>query len=135
MRTQAIIVSVLAVITQGGSVANTAGFQGPCDLPGRDFWSKAKAISGGSGLVYFDNIRLCLPRCIRELARVGDFTGDCMVNLRDYSILGGQWLQVLGDPGGYLASGDVLAAGRINHNTIGLTVWPLRNTRLIKYSF
>ena len=51
MKKQAIIVLAMIVIMQGVSIANTASFQGLGDLPGRDFWSKAQAISGDGSVV------------------------------------------------------------------------------------
>jgi hypothetical protein len=47
---------------------------------------------GGSGEVYFDDIRLYLQRCITEYVDV-DFTGDCFVNLDDLEIIARDWLQ------------------------------------------
>ncbi len=51
MKKQAIIVLVVVVMMQAVSIASTASFQGLGDLPGRDFWSKARAISGDGSVV------------------------------------------------------------------------------------
>ncbi|MHC4474906.1 MAG: LamG-like jellyroll fold domain-containing protein [Planctomycetota bacterium] len=48
---------------------------------------------GGSGVVYFDDIRLCLPRCIASIARPeGDLNNDCIVDYRDARIMAADWL-------------------------------------------
>ena len=47
---------------------------------------------GGSGIVYFDDIRLYLQRCITEYVEA-DFSGDCIVNLDDLEILATDWLK------------------------------------------
>jgi hypothetical protein len=48
---------------------------------------------GGYGLVYFDDIRLYLPRCVPSRAGpVGDVTDDCRVDRIDLEILAGEWL-------------------------------------------
>ncbi|UCG48608.1 MAG: hypothetical protein JSU94_02305, partial [Phycisphaerales bacterium] len=49
--------------------------------------------TGGSGLVYFDDIRLYQPRCIPSLAKpANSFNNDCVVNLLDVEILTDDWL-------------------------------------------
>ena len=48
--------------------------------------------AGGVGVVYFDDIRLYLPRCIPEYVEA-DFSGDCIVNLDDLEILATDWLK------------------------------------------
>jgi hypothetical protein len=48
--------------------------------------------ASGEGTVYFDDIRLYLPRCIPEYAEA-DFSGDCIVNLDDLEILATDWLE------------------------------------------
>jgi hypothetical protein len=48
---------------------------------------------GGSGLLYFDDIRLYRPRCVPSLAKpVADFSGDCIVDYADLRIMAEQWL-------------------------------------------
>jgi len=48
-------------------------------------------IGDGTGYVWFDDIRLYPPRCVPEEA-IGDFTGDCIVDLNDLDIMTGDWL-------------------------------------------
>jgi len=49
--------------------------------------------AGGSGRLYFDDIRLYPPRCMSDLARsAGDFSNDCVVGYADMQILGNNWL-------------------------------------------
>jgi len=48
---------------------------------------------GGSGKVYFDDIRLYPPRCVvSRLKPVADITGDCVVDFRDIEIMANDWL-------------------------------------------
>lgn len=48
---------------------------------------------GGTGLVFFDDIRLHKPRCIPELAKpAGDLSGNCVVDMADLDVLTDQWL-------------------------------------------
>jgi len=49
------------------------------------------ASSGGSGMVYIDDIRLYPSQCIPEYGPVGDINGDCMVDFSDYAILARDW--------------------------------------------
>lgn len=46
---------------------------------------------GGEGNVMFDDIRL-EPPCTKLYGPVGDFTGDCSVDMDDMKILGQEWL-------------------------------------------
>jgi len=51
------------------------------------------AQSAGSGLMYFDDIRLYRSRCVAELTKPGmDFNNDCVVDMRDLEILTDNWL-------------------------------------------
>jgi hypothetical protein len=59
---------------------------------------------GGWGLVYFDDIRLYLPRCVPWLAKpIADFGSDCLVSFEDFAILGDQWMQPPGSPSADIA--------------------------------
>jgi hypothetical protein len=50
--------------------------------------------SGGSGVVYFDDILLYKPRCIPALGPAGDIAQpfDCKVNFLDLAVMAGGWL-------------------------------------------
>jgi hypothetical protein len=45
----------------------------------------------GNGIVFFDDIRLYTRRCIGP-GPIGDLSGDCVVNFRDFAILANEWL-------------------------------------------
>jgi hypothetical protein len=53
------------------------------------FGSRTNPASGGSGTVYFDDIRLHPTRCIDKSA--GDFNNDCVVDFRDFVIIAENW--------------------------------------------
>jgi hypothetical protein len=49
---------------------------------------------GGTGQLYFDDIRLYRPRCIASIFKPeADLSGNCVVDLADIAILASQWLQ------------------------------------------
>ena len=50
---------------------------------------------GGTGMMYFDDIRLYLPRCVLEkIAPLeGDLTGDCIVDAADLQKMAADWLE------------------------------------------
>jgi hypothetical protein len=57
------------------------------------FGTKGNTQPAGSGLVFFDDIRLYKPTCIPELAQpAGDLSDDCVVDMADLEILTNQWL-------------------------------------------
>ncbi|MHC4707715.1 MAG: LamG domain-containing protein, partial [Planctomycetota bacterium] len=56
-----------------------------------------------AGILYFDDIRLYLPRCIPDFRPGGDITGDCFVDFRDVTALAGQWLDTPGSPSADIA--------------------------------
>ncbi|MHC4558251.1 MAG: LamG-like jellyroll fold domain-containing protein [Planctomycetota bacterium] len=48
---------------------------------------------GGSGKMYFDDIRLYAPRCLPSLLKpVADFSNNCLVDLADLEIMADNWL-------------------------------------------
>ncbi|MHC4323658.1 MAG: LamG domain-containing protein [Planctomycetota bacterium] len=48
---------------------------------------------GGSGTMYFDDIRLYPPRCVPELVKPeGDFSNNCIVDMADLEIMAENWL-------------------------------------------
>jgi hypothetical protein len=51
--------------------------------------------AGGHGTVWFDNLRLYIPRCLgtpgyRQLA---DLNGDCIVDRKDFDLMANDWLE------------------------------------------
>jgi hypothetical protein len=60
--------------------------------------------AGGSGLMYFDDIRLYRPRCVPDKLTVSqaDLNSDCTVDFRDLKIMIGDWLAGGPDPAGDL---------------------------------
>jgi len=58
------------------------------------FGDRGNQEEGGSGTVYFDDIRLYIPRHIPEYAPEGDFTGDSVVDYEDLQIMTGEWLSI-----------------------------------------
>jgi hypothetical protein len=59
------------------------------------FGNKADPKTGGNGKMYFDDIRLYVPRCIPDkvAALAGDLTNDCTVDVADLQIMANDWLQ------------------------------------------
>jgi hypothetical protein len=55
------------------------------------------------GTIYYDDIGLYSQACVAEFGPVADFTGDCIVDLKDLSILGSQWQQPPGNPSADIA--------------------------------
>ncbi|MHC4156765.1 MAG: hypothetical protein ACYST6_17865, partial [Planctomycetota bacterium] len=59
---------------------------------------------GGTGVVYFDDIRLYPRKCAVSLAKpAADFDSNCFVDFRDLAVLGSQWRQSPGDPSADIA--------------------------------
>jgi len=56
------------------------------------FGHKGGAVPGGSGTVYFDDIRRSLPICI-PAAPLADITDDCVVDFEDLDMMARHWLQ------------------------------------------
>ncbi|MHC4555797.1 MAG: hypothetical protein ACYTFW_04025 [Planctomycetota bacterium] len=53
---------------------------------------------GGTGTLYFDDIRLYPPRCVPELRKpVADFSGDCVVDFSDLEVMARDWLSIGGE--------------------------------------
>ncbi|MHC4474345.1 MAG: LamG-like jellyroll fold domain-containing protein [Planctomycetota bacterium] len=50
-------------------------------------------VPGGSGIVYFDDIRLYVAVCLPELGLVADYTGDCRVDHQELRIMARDWLE------------------------------------------
>jgi hypothetical protein len=59
---------------------------------------------GGSGVVYFDDIRLYPPKCVPSFTKpIADFSSDCLVNFDDFTVLGNQWMEAPGSPSADIA--------------------------------
>jgi parallel beta-helix repeat protein len=56
------------------------------------FGDRMNPVAGGSGIVYFDDIRLYPPKCVTGIGPDGDLNSDCMVDYRDLEIIAEQWL-------------------------------------------
>ena len=60
------------------------------------FGTKGVAQAGGSGLVFFGDLRLYKPRCPADGPRpTGDLSGDCIVDMLNIKMLVGQWLRTV----------------------------------------
>jgi hypothetical protein len=56
------------------------------------FGNRLNPLSGGNGIVYFDDIRLYPPVCKPEYGPAADLSGDCFVYWQDLKIMSEQWL-------------------------------------------
>jgi len=51
-------------------------------------------VPGGSGTVYFDDVRVYLPKCVPyRLKPEGDLTDDCIVDFKDVAKMAREWLR------------------------------------------
>ncbi|MHC4647547.1 MAG: LamG domain-containing protein [Planctomycetota bacterium] len=58
------------------------------------FGDRVSPVAGGSGMVYFDDIRLYRPKCVPWLLKpVADLSGNCIVDLPDVAIMAEDWLR------------------------------------------
>jgi len=55
------------------------------------FGDRSNPVPGGNGTVYFDDIRLYLPRCVPP-GPYADLSGDCVVDQKDLKIMADEWL-------------------------------------------
>ncbi|MHC4499026.1 MAG: hypothetical protein ACYS21_07950, partial [Planctomycetota bacterium] len=67
------------------------------------FGNRDNPVPGGKGIVYFDDIRLYIPRCVPALAPAADFASDCVVDLADFAVFAGQWRESPGSPSADIA--------------------------------
>ncbi len=58
------------------------------------FGNRDTPVVGGSGTVYFDDIRLHQSRCVPEYGPTSDINDDCMVTFEDLKLLAGDWLRM-----------------------------------------
>ena len=57
------------------------------------FGDRVNPVVGGSGLVFFDDIRLYLRRCMPWIIKpAADFSDNCIVDFADVAIMADQWL-------------------------------------------
>jgi hypothetical protein len=56
------------------------------------FGNRREPIAGGRGIAYFDDIRLYLPICKPEYGPLADLNENCIVDIADVGMMGGQWL-------------------------------------------
>ncbi|MHC4498631.1 MAG: LamG domain-containing protein, partial [Planctomycetota bacterium] len=58
------------------------------------FGERNGSLPGGSGYVYFDDIRLYQPTCLPDKAKPeGDLNNDCKVDFDDVEIMADEWLE------------------------------------------
>jgi hypothetical protein len=89
------------------------------------FGDRDNPTPGGSGVVFFDDIRLYPPKCI-EPGPQADLSADCIVNHKDLRILAAEWLET-----GQLTS-DLYADAKIDFRDYAVlanswlenTLWP-----------
>jgi hypothetical protein len=75
-----------------------------------------KSVPGGSGIVYFDNIRLYPSRCVlsqrsSELAKV-DYVEDCVVNFQELELMSEKWFVTAAAP----SSGNLVGHWKFDGN-------------------
>jgi hypothetical protein len=58
------------------------------------FGDRDNPVTGGSGTVYIDAIRLHQRRCVPDHSAVVDFNRDCTVNIDDLAMFAGEWLDI-----------------------------------------
>ena len=57
------------------------------------FGESDSTTAGGSGSVYFDDIRLYLPKCMPDILKPDyDFSNNCIVDIADVGIMANAWL-------------------------------------------
>jgi len=57
------------------------------------FGEKGSSDAGGSGTVYFDDIRLYPPKCVPQFGPEYDFSGNCIVDYADIALMAEDWLR------------------------------------------
>jgi hypothetical protein len=55
------------------------------------FGDRNNPVAGGTGTVYFDDIRLHLSRCINN--PVEDLNDDCVIDFKDFAIMANNWMK------------------------------------------
>lgn len=84
---QGIALSEFTTKTPGLNLANV-------DSISLGFGTKGSAQPGGSGLMFFDDIRLNPARCVWQVAKpAGDFNNNCVVDMPDLEIMTDNWLE------------------------------------------
>ncbi|MHC4189334.1 MAG: LamG-like jellyroll fold domain-containing protein [Planctomycetota bacterium] len=94
------------------------------------FGNKNNPQPGGSGKMYFDDIRVYRPRCMLELLQpAADFNNDCLIDYLDLETMAAEWLEsdsvvanVIPDPAGLVAhyklDGDATDSSGNNYHGI-----------------
>jgi len=55
--------------------------------------NKDNPVASGAGKMYFDDIRVYLPRCVASIAQpAGDLNDDCAVDMADVEVMADNWL-------------------------------------------
>jgi len=55
------------------------------------FGNEGSGTPGGSGTVYFDQIKLYPAKCVAKYGPAGDITNDCFVGVEDFVVLADAW--------------------------------------------
>ncbi|MHC4644646.1 MAG: LamG domain-containing protein [Planctomycetota bacterium] len=77
------------------------------------FGDRENPVSGGSGVVFLDDIRLYLPRCVPSILKPQyDFSNNCVVDIADVGIMAEQWLRT-----------DFYLPSPVNPGATGLVGW------------
>jgi hypothetical protein len=87
------------------------------------FGDRDNPVTGGLGIVYFDDIRLYPPRCLPQYRPAGDATGDCAVDYWDIKLVAEDWL-----------SGSELGADLYVDGIVDFRDWALLSADWLTYS-
>jgi|GEM_PF-2831931 len=81
-----------------------------------NFGQSGGSTPGGTGLVFFDDIRVAVPICVPSEGPEYDFSGNCIVDIADVGIMGEEWLRA-----------------DINFSDLGITVTEPSTTNLVGF--
>jgi hypothetical protein len=71
---------------------------------------KRNPLSGGSGVLFVDDIRFYATRCVPAFGPEYDTNGDCIIGIRELEIMAGEWLN-RADEMAVLANGALITGG------------------------
>ncbi|MHC4336268.1 MAG: LamG domain-containing protein, partial [Planctomycetota bacterium] len=58
------------------------------------FGNRRNPVAGGVGIVYFDDLRVSLSKCVPEILKPAyDFSDNCIVDIQDIEDMGDDWLR------------------------------------------